>query len=349
MATRDDCGGGRKWGILEGRRGGGAGRPARCRVGRRLCWGGMGGRAPNRVRSAQRLEKRLAVCPVGHAERRPHFRFLGPRMLGAPEPGSSDLNPPTLQAPMTERPIAVDIYDALAESYAAAIDTKPHNAYYERPATLSLLPDVRRKRVLDAGCGPGVYAEWLLDHGAEVVAVDVSARMVELAKLRARGRAQVYQADLSRSLDFLDSQSFDIVLSPLVLEYIRDWRRTLGEFHRLLAPDGLLVVSVTHPFSDFMYFQSNRYFDIELVASEWKGFGSRVRMPSYRRSLEETLNPFIEAGFRLDRLIEPKPTEEMRNADPRHFEELSRQPCFLCIRAVKVQESIRTAASDERA
>lgn len=41
---------------------------------------------------------------------------------------------------MTERPIAVDIYDALAESYAAAIDTKPHNAYYERPATLQEPP-----------------------------------------------------------------------------------------------------------------------------------------------------------------------------------------------------------------
>ncbi|WP_279387450.1 hypothetical protein [Rubrobacter taiwanensis] len=30
---------------------------------------------------------------------------------------------------------------------------------YERPATLSLLPDVAGKRVLDAGCGPGVYSE----------------------------------------------------------------------------------------------------------------------------------------------------------------------------------------------
>ena len=246
------------------------------------------------------------------------------------------LPPGTPPDTMTERPIAVDIYDFLAESYAAAIDTKPHNAYYERPATLSLVPDVRGKRVLDAGCGPGAYAEWLLNQGAEVVAVDVSSKMVELAKVRTGGHAQVHQADLSSSLAFLEAESFDLVLSPLVLEYIRDWRRTLGEFHRLLAPDGRLVVSVTHPFSDFMYFQSDRYFETELVASEWKGFGPRVQMPSYRRSLEETLNPFIEAGFRLDRIVEPKPTEEMRSADPRHFEELSLQPCFLCIRAVKV-------------
>ena len=77
---------------------------------------------------------------------------------------------------MNQKPIALDAYETLAESYAARVDTKPHNAYYERPATLSLLPQVKGKRVLDAGCGPGVYAEWLVEHGAEVVAFDVSTR-----------------------------------------------------------------------------------------------------------------------------------------------------------------------------
>ncbi|HET91353.1 MAG TPA: class I SAM-dependent methyltransferase, partial [Chloroflexi bacterium] len=67
-------------------------------------------------------------------------------------------------------PIAQEAYNSMAEAYAARVDTKPHNAYYERPATLSLLPDIRGKRVLDAGCGPGVYAEWLAESGAEVVA-----------------------------------------------------------------------------------------------------------------------------------------------------------------------------------
>jgi 2-polyprenyl-3-methyl-5-hydroxy-6-metoxy-1,4-benzoquinol methylase len=49
-------------------------------------------------------------------------------------------------------------------------------------ATLSLLPDVNSRRVLDAGCGPGFYSEWLIEHGAEVVAVDAGLKMIELAK-----------------------------------------------------------------------------------------------------------------------------------------------------------------------
>ena len=60
----------------------------------------------------------------------------------------------------------------LAEAYSAKVETKAHNALYERPATLSLLPPVKGKRVLDAGCGPGVTAQWLVDRGAEVVGFD---------------------------------------------------------------------------------------------------------------------------------------------------------------------------------
>ena len=53
------------------------------------------------------------------------------------------------------KPLALEAFEQLAEAYARLVDTKPHNAYYERPATLSLLPDVAGLRVLDAGCGPG--------------------------------------------------------------------------------------------------------------------------------------------------------------------------------------------------
>jgi SAM-dependent methyltransferase len=237
---------------------------------------------------------------------------------------------------VSDKPIALDAYEALAEAYAAVVDTKPHNAYYERPATLSLLPSVKNKRVLDAGCGPGVYSEWLIKHGADVVAIDASPKMVELAKQRLGVAVDIRQADLSKPLTFLESASFDIVLSPLVLEYIEDLRSTLAEFYRVLRPSGCLIFSINHPFFDYLYFKSNNYFATELVGSEWRGFAPlRVHMPSFRRSLEATLNPLIEAGFHLERILEPKPTEEFKQADPKHYEELSRQPCFLCIRARK--------------
>ena len=238
---------------------------------------------------------------------------------------------------MTEdRPLAADAYDVLAESYAAVVDTKPHNAYCERPAMLALLPEVEGRRVLDAGCGPGVYAEWLVGRGARVVAVDASPKMVELAGRRLGASAEVRLADLGRPLDFLDDASFDLVISPLVLDYVEDWGAVFAEFYRILRPGGRLVFSASHPFSDYHYFKSEDYYETELVAGEWHGFGSvRVQMPSYRRSLGAMLNPLAEAGFRLEKIVEPKPTAEFREADPKHYAELSRLPCFLCVRSVK--------------
>jgi len=237
---------------------------------------------------------------------------------------------------MRDKPIALDAYESLAEAYAAVVKTKPHNAYYERPATLSLLPEVKNKRVLDAGCGPGIYSEWLIEQGAEVIAVDASPKMIELAKQRLGKEADIRQADLSKPLPFLDSSSFDIVLSALVLDYIEDWHTMFTEFYRILRPAGHFVFSVHHPFFDYLYFGSSNYYETELVGSEWRGFeGVRVYMPSFRRPLDAIFNPLTEAGFSLERTIEPKPTDEFKAEDPKHYEELSKQPCFLCIRAVK--------------
>ena len=52
-------------------------------------------------------------------------------------------------------------YEQLATSYNDLIDHKPHNAYYDRPNTLGLMTEIRGKKILDAACGPGKYAELL--------------------------------------------------------------------------------------------------------------------------------------------------------------------------------------------
>jgi len=237
------------------------------------------------------------------------------------------------------RPVALEAYEKLAEWYAATVDSKPHNAYYERPATLSLLPDVRGKIVLDAGCGPGAYAQLLLDRGAQVVGVDVSPRMVQLARARLKDRAEVHLADLGQGLPFMADASFDVVLSPLVLDCIRDQKAVFEEFHRLLRRPGVLVFSQGHPFADYLLCkrtgQTESYFATELVEWEWHVPGEPVSVPWYRRPLSEILNPLIDAGFHLDRVLEPVPTDDFRKADPRRYEELTREPGFICIRALK--------------
>jgi len=236
---------------------------------------------------------------------------------------------------MSQKPIALDAFQTLADAYATRVDTKPHNAYYERPATLSLLPDVRGKAVLDAGCGPGVYSEWLANHGAAVVALDVSPRMVELAQQRLGAKARVVQADLDKPLDFLEDASFDLVVGALVLDHVRDWDCVFREFYRVLRRHGHLLFSAGHPFADYQLPGAYNYFETELLNYVWKGFGLPVNVPMYRRPLSAYIDPLVEAGFVLERLLEPRPTEQFKLEEPEKYEKLSKQPGFLCVRAAK--------------
>lgn len=84
-----------------------------------------------------------------------------------------------------------EAYDRLAPVWSATTDDGPWNGHLERPALRSLVPpDLTGATVVDAGCGSGGQAEWLLDRGARVIGFDLSPAMVEEARHRCGGRAQ---------------------------------------------------------------------------------------------------------------------------------------------------------------
>nr|WP_275040014.1 class I SAM-dependent methyltransferase [Natronococcus amylolyticus] len=83
-----------------------------------------------------------------------------------------------------DSPEAHQAYERLAAGYDQKGDTRPANAYLERPATLSLLPDVTEAYILDAGCGAGHLTRELVDRDAGVVGLDVSREMLTYARDR---------------------------------------------------------------------------------------------------------------------------------------------------------------------
>lgn len=226
-------------------------------------------------------------------------------------------------------------YETLADSYNAMIDHKPHNAYYDRPNTLALMGEVTGKSVLDAACGPGKYAEILMEQGAEVTGFDISAQMIRNAKERNPEKGFFFEQDLSDPFNTLEDESFDMIVCALAMHYIEDWTVTLQEFHRVLKSGGQLILSIEHPIFDYNYHKSEKYFEVELVSCVWNGFGAPVEIHNYRRSLSECINPLLANGFYLDKMVEPLPVAEFEKLDPKHFKELHEFPAFMCLRAVK--------------
>ena len=218
----------------------------------------------------------------------------------------------------------------MADAYNARVDTHPHNALYDRPAVFSVLPPLTGLSILDAGCGSGWYAQQFLDHGAaRVVCVDVSQKMAAAAQARLGERAQVLNVDLSEPLTFAADGEFDLVCAPLVLHYLENWAPTLREFQRVLKPGGILVFSTHHPIMDVKLFNLPDYFATTLIEDEW----DTGKVTYYHRSLTAILDAVLEAGFALEKVLEPQPVSAMQASHPELYDKLMHNPWFLVIRA----------------
>lgn len=224
-----------------------------------------------------------------------------------------------------------EAYDALAPVWAAATDDNAYNAHYERPAVRELLPrPLAGVAVLDAGCGSGALAEWMVDEGADVTGFDLSPAMVAEARRRCPA-ARFEVADLGATLPFHD-RSFDGITCSMALHYLRDWSVPLAELRRVLRPNGWMVLSSGHPAGPAAPTQRLGYFDTELLSESWSKEGVTVTQHFWRRPLAAVVDAFSDAGFVIDRIAEPQVSDELRARFPLQAETIGEDPWFIVYR-----------------
>jgi SAM-dependent methyltransferase len=226
---------------------------------------------------------------------------------------------------------AREAYDAMADAYVAD-EGNAYNALYERPATLAALGDVAGRRVLDAGCGAGALAAELVARGATVEGVDVSPRMVALARARGLGpRARFAVGDLTdgAALAAFPDDAFDAAAASLVLHYVRDWEPLLGRLARVVRGGGRVVASTHHPEMVDHEWPTDDPDAVALLHDRWVKGGATYDVRFWRRPLRAMLAAFAAAGLAVEEVVEPEPLPECRQVDPVAWERLSGRPWFL--------------------
>ncbi|MFN6121856.1 MAG: class I SAM-dependent methyltransferase [Actinomycetes bacterium] len=218
-----------------------------------------------------------------------------------------------------------DQYDSFAAAYEDHASDGPYNALYDRPATLDLLGDVAGTRLLDAGCGPGFYVAELLARGAEVVACDASAAMVDLARQRCGDGLDARVHSLDEPLTWLADASVDTVLCALAYHYVSNRAGFLAEVRRVLRPGGRLVISTHHPVDDWVR-HGGSYFEVGTLTEVWsKGW----EITTWRMPLTRLTEEFATAGFLIERLVEPLPHPDMGRSHPEVHAKLTNRPGFI--------------------
>jgi 2-polyprenyl-3-methyl-5-hydroxy-6-metoxy-1,4-benzoquinol methylase len=116
-----------------------------------------------------------------------------------------------------------------------------HRARYRWAARL-----VDGASLLDCACGTGYGLEMYAAAGATALTgVDVDSEAVEQSKRRNGNAATILQGDI-RDLP-LDDDSFDVVTCFETIEHVEDPAAGIAELHRVLKPDGILVISSPNP------------------------------------------------------------------------------------------------------
>jgi SAM-dependent methyltransferase len=123
--------------------------------------------------------------------------------------------------------------------------TPPHHYQDDHAFVLSRLP-AQPCRVLDVGCGTGVFLEKAVAAGFDAVGLDASPEMISVASRRV-GPARVR---LERMQELAESVSYDGIVSlSWSFNYVSSFdeaREVLGRFFNALRPGGRLILQIAH-------------------------------------------------------------------------------------------------------
>ncbi|MGB2799694.1 MAG: class I SAM-dependent methyltransferase [Dehalococcoidia bacterium] len=228
--------------------------------------------------------------------------------------------------------------------------------YYNNPAFLGFLGDMKGKTVLDVGCGEGYNTRLLAKLGARMTGVDISPKLIEFAREEERKNPLGirYEVISFSNLSIFEDESLDVVVSFMALMDGPNYEGAVKDILRVLRPGGELIFSVTHPCfmtRGFGWIEDEQgsikltvsdYFNSEPWVENW-GFSdipdpeqaTQFAVPVFPKTISEYLNVLIRTGFILRAIEEPRAPAEACKRYPTMQGWRDHAALFLYIRAMK--------------
>lgn len=202
-------------------------------------------------------------------------------------------------------------YDPIADWYAAQSRSGSLRRFldYLARGLLEMAGDVSGKRVLDAGCGEGHVARLFASHGARVVGVDISPRLLELARsFEAEDPCEIefIQADLAKGLPS-HRGVFDLATANMVLDDCEDLVAVFATLAGALKPNGRLLLSLNNPYALAARGKVDDYFASGAYSQTFGTDQAEFEVPFYYRTFGEWVAAFRKTGFLLGSLEDVPP------------------------------------------
>lgn len=239
-----------------------------------------------------------------------------------------------------------NIYDneIFFEGYSRIRDNKANaNNLFEIPALFSMMPDLRGKKVLDLGCGFGEHCRRFIEEGADqVTGLDISKKMLAVAKKENDDPRIVYINMPMEDIGQLNER-FDVVVSSLAFHYVEDFGGIVKNIYKILREGGTFIFSQENPLCTChsggdRWTRNEKGEKIYVNLANYGAEGEREsvwfvdHVKKYHRTFSTIVNTLIEAGFTIEKMIEPLPTERMLEEYP-EYGDLLHKPDFLLVKA----------------
>lgn len=217
-------------------------------------------------------------------------------------------------------------------------------------------------QALDFGCGTGDVTQLIARVGYEVIGVDQSAKMIDIASRRVQDltaavRQRITLAPLSNGR--VDVDRYDLIVCCNVLDHVEDPRPILQTFFAGLRAAGTLIVTVPHPIKDggqwskivsgdsFSYndFRISGYFNegpITKHRDDADGNTTIAGIRTVHRTVSAYSRLLAEAGFVITELREPQPDSVLTHDQPIIWAKTSQVPYFLTFVATKAPAPAHT-------